>query len=271
MSSRSLNGHIDQGNTVLARVWYNSNAALNEGEAVCYNWDYGTAATREPRRYNEVETPTTLNAQHFAGVSAQTYLAVSGGQFIEIFLPGSVCNVWFNADVSVGVGLYTFDVTSDYEGFFRYAGLPGAGSVQPLQTVTRASTAGLGLAYLMEGPQSGGVEVVPLVADAAIGTLMIGGTTLITGSEISTGENTYVLADPVIVIDGLRKRFDVIDAEITGYNFVITVTTGRLSDATALQAITWTNGQTHIGFGVVLQWLESWNIIGLGDGEPDIS
>lgn len=271
MGNESINSPIDVGKTKIEWVWYSSNAALNEGEAVCYNFDYGTDTTSEPSRFNRVETPTTLNAQYFAGVSAHTYAAVSGGQFIEINLPGSVCNVWFNADVTLGTGMYTFDVTSSYEGFFRYAGLPGAGSVIPLQTVTRASTAGTGLAYLQEGPQSGGVEVVPLVDNDAIGTLMIGGTTLITGSALANGNCTYTLADPTLVVDGLRKRFDVITAEITTSSFVITVTTGRLSDATALQTITWNAGQTHIGFGVVLQWLESWNIIGLGDGEPDIA
>jgi len=215
MVNFSVDGHIDQGNIRLARVWYSSNAALNEGEAVCYNWDYGTATTREASRYNRVETPTILNAQHFAGVSASSHPAVSGGQFIEIYLPGSVCNVWFNIDVVVGVSLYTFDVTSSYEGFFRYEGLPGAGSVIPLQTVTRASPAGVGLAYLMEGPQSGGIEVVATV-DNTVWVAMVGGTTLVVGHSASGGDAIEEILDGTI--EGLRKKVEVITTAMAGSN-----------------------------------------------------
>lgn len=274
MPSHAINAYEKQARTFSEWVWYETNAALSEGEAVCYNWDYGTDTDADGRRLNRVETPSTTNAQWFAGVAARDYTAKSTGQLIEINNPGSVCNILCGKDTNtvVGVGLLTFDVTTGFKGEFRYAGLPGAGSAQPLQTTTGdASLPGLCLALLQVGPQSGGVEVVPLVANNAIGTLMIGGTTLITGSAIAGGSCTYILADPTVVIDGLRKRFDVITAEITTSDFVITVTTGRLSDATALQTITWTAGQTHIGFGVVLQWLESWNITGLGDGEPDIA
>ena len=81
MSSRALNGHIDQANFVLATVWYETNAALIEGQAVCYNYDYtgGGATVAEGSRSNRVESVSATNAQWFAGVSSAEYSAVSGG------------------------------------------------------------------------------------------------------------------------------------------------------------------------------------------------
>lgn len=269
MVNFSIDGHIDQGNVRLARVWYSSNAALGEGEGVNYNWNYGTATDREPRRYNEVETPTTANSQHFAGVSAGSHLAVSGGQFIDIYLPGSVCNIKCGKDTDtvIGVGLLTFDVTSGFEGEFRYAGLPGAGSARPLQTTTGdASDPGLCLAYLMEGPQSGGVEVVTAVNGAL--SMMVGGSSRIVGAAIG-GNCTFVLADGGVA--GLRKHFIQVDTDLSSNDIVITVTTGMRQDGTALQTVTWNNAQTTLNFGVVLEWAESWAVTSLGDGEPDLA
>ncbi|KKL26906.1 hypothetical protein LCGC14_2390580, partial [marine sediment metagenome] len=141
MSSRALNGHIDQANFVLATVWYETNAALIEGQAVCYNYDYtgGGATVAEGSRSNRVESVSATNAQWFAGVSSAEYSAVSGGQFIDIYLPGSVCNIALNTacpNTVVGQGLFTFDVTAAVIGQFLRTGMPGAGSAVPLQTTS---------------------------------------------------------------------------------------------------------------------------------------
>lgn len=260
MSSSALNGHIDQANFKLATVWYSSNAALSEGEAVCYNFDYGSDATvREPRRYNEVETPTTSNAQHFAGVSSAAYSAVSGGQFIDIYLPGSVCNILCGKDTDtvVGVSFLTFDVTAAFLGEFRYVGLPGAGSASILQTTTGdSSNPGLCLAYLQEGPQSGGVQVLT-AANGARTDQMVGGTTSYIGASIG-GNNTLTLADGTV--PGLRKKFNVIDTELTTNDIVITITTGVTDDIddVALASVTWPGAQTVINTLVSLYWDGAW-------------
>jgi hypothetical protein len=110
----------------------------------------------------------------------------------------------------------------------------------------------------MEGPQSGGVEVVPLVDNAAIGTLMIGGTTLVTGSTIGTGNCTYTLADATII--GLRKKFKVITAEVTTSDFVITITNGRtpaLADS-ALASVTFPDSGTTLNTEITLEWGGGW-------------
>jgi len=214
---RSVNGPIDLQNRIVEYVWYESNAALKVGQAVCYNYDYtGDGATyAEASRYNRVETCSTTNAQHFAGVSEHAYSAKAGGQLIEINKPGSVCKILLGKDTStvVGVGLLTFDVTTDYVGQFRYEGLDGAGSAQPLQTVTAdgASTATC-LALLQEGPPSGGVEVVQIVANTAW-VAMVGGTTLIIGVASGSSSPTEEVLDGTI--EGLRKKVEVITTAIT--------------------------------------------------------
>jgi len=252
-------------------VWYSSNAALLEGQAVCYNWNYATTPipVTDPsgRRFTEVETPTTLNAQYFAGVAACNYAAVSGGQLIEIYLPGSVCNILSGVSTTIGVGLLTFDVTAAYVGQFRYSGLAGEGSAIPVQTTTFDTNPHKVLAKLQTGPASGGVEVVPLVNNDAIGTLMIGGTTLVTGSTISGGNCTYVLADGTQT--GLRKKFGVITAAITTSDLVITVSSGATDDVddVSLDTITFNNsvGPDDI---IALSWDGAWMIQGKSEDEP---
>lgn len=252
MSTRAINAPLDQADQVLAFVWFNGSGALKEGQGVCYNWDYGTAATAEPRRYNEVELPTILNARHFAGVAARNYAAVTGGQFIEIFLPGSVCNIWSTVSNTIGVGLSTCiandDDTTGQEGFFGEAGFEGAGSAVPLQTVDRSSTAGLCLAYLQPGPPSGLIERVLAVDNTAI-TCMVGGVTYFqTAVTLGAGNSTFTLADGTV--PGLKKAF-VCQAAMTTNDIVITVTSGLQSDgSTALATVSLDADLEEI----VLQW-----------------
>lgn len=268
----SINSPIDKAAEISKWVWYSSNAALEEGEAVCYNWDYtGDGATyREPRRYNEVETPTTLNAQHFAGVSAAAYAAKSGGQLIQIFVPGSICNIRLGKDAStvIGVGILTFDVTASFKGQFRYSGLDGEGSAQPLQTVTAdATNTAMCLAKLQTGLPSGGVEVVPIVDNDVIGTLMLAGTTLVTGGALAGGNCTYTLADGTFT--GQRKKFKVITTEITTSDLVVTVTTGTESWGSGdLDTLTWAGAQTTLNKSCTLVWDGAWVATRMTKTEP---
>lgn len=258
MGNEAINAYEKKPYERLAVVWYETNAALKEGEAVCYNQDYGTATAFDGRRLNRVETPSVTNAQWFAGVAAREYAAVSGGQFIEIFLPGSICNVWSGASTTINVSFLTFDVTSTFEGFFRYEGLPGVGSAVPLQTVDRSSTAGLCMARLMEGPESGGVEVVQLVADTAW-VAMVGGSTMIIGVASSSSSPTEEVLDGTI--ESLLKKVEVITTAATTNeaaldienNDGITLAGGALASI-ALGAV---------GDQVVLQWIGGkWRTMG---------
>lgn len=267
MVSHAINAHEKQARAFSEWVWYESNAALSEGEAVCYNYDYGTDTDADGRRLNRVETPSTSNAQWFAGVSARDYAAISGGQLIEIYNPGSVCNVYVGANTVVGVGFLTFDVTTATVGQFRRMGLPGRGSAQPLQTTTYVATPQSCLCRLMDGEESGGAQDLTATAGARTDQ-MVGGTTFYIGGSIAT-DQTLTLADGTI--PGLRKMFKVVDTELTTADIVITVSTGFDPPNSALQTITWNNAQTCLNMGIVLVWLESWAAVGMGDGEPDIA
>ena len=148
MVDHSQNGHESVSNPVVEWVWYEGTDALFEGEAVCYNADYGTAAEADGRRCSKVERPTTTNNRNFAGVAARNYAACSTGQFLEINCPGSKCvKVALGVDTVIGTGLLTFCVKGRYNiaastglgtdaGRFHNGVYRGRGSAIPRQTVT---------------------------------------------------------------------------------------------------------------------------------------
>jgi len=258
----AINAPLAKAPAFKATVWYSSTTVLKEGQAVCYNFDYGTAADYNGRRFNEVENPTTLNAQHFAGVAACDYTAAAGGQLIDIYLPGSVCNIYVAVSTVLNTGLLTFSVTAATIGQFLETGLPGEGSAVPQQTTTYVATAQKCMAKLQVGAASGGVEVVDIVDNDAIGTLMIGGTTLVTGATIGAGNCTYTLADGAA--PGIRKKFGVITAEIATNDLVVTVSNGATDDIddVVLATVTWAGAGTTIGQQITLEWDGAWLIKG---------
>jgi len=220
----SIDGHLKQAPVRVAWVWFEGATALSEGQGVCYNYDYGTDSVADGRRGTRVELPSTTNARYFAGVAARDYSAVSTGQMIEIYLPGSICNVLAKANCDFDAGLITCEAGGTYAGYFRYAGFEGEGSAVPLQDVDRSGTAGKVLAKLQEGLPSGLVENVTVVDDDAI-TPMVGGVTYLTGADITTGHCTAALADAVY--EGLRKKFYVL-TEIGTNDLVVTPDTAGI-------------------------------------------
>lgn len=140
MTDQSVNAHIAAPNPIVERVWYSGTDALLEGEAVCYNTDYGTAATRTPSRANRVERPSTSNNFSFAGVAAQGYAARSTGQFIEINVPGSKgVNIALGSNTVIDTGMLTFQVGGGSSaGRFVSMGFPGRGTAIPRQTQAAA-------------------------------------------------------------------------------------------------------------------------------------
>ena len=137
---------IQDGNAVRESVWYGGVDALYEGEAVCFNTDYGTATSFDGNRANRVERPSTSNNQSFAGVAARDYSANSGGQFVEINCPGSRgVNIALGVDTVLDTGLLSFCVNGKNDigtqtgtdgGRFFTGKFPGRGSAIPRQTVT---------------------------------------------------------------------------------------------------------------------------------------
>lgn len=120
------------------RVFYEGSDALLRGLGMCYNRDYtvsgGAATDNEGRRDKRVERPTNANSRNFAGVVDQGYDAVTGGQWIIIYEPGSVADVAIGDDVVINTGIITCSCSVGDSGRFVLGGLPGRGSAVPLQT-----------------------------------------------------------------------------------------------------------------------------------------
>ncbi len=144
----SINAHYSLSDHIKKMVWYSDSDKLFLGEAVCYNSDYGTATDATAQRANRVERPTVTNHRDFAGVADRTYSAKSGGQFIEIYCPGSkAVPVALGVDTVIGTSILTFAVKGKYNigastglgteaGRFHNGVYRGRGSAIPRQTVT---------------------------------------------------------------------------------------------------------------------------------------
>ncbi len=144
----SVNGPQKMGNLIIEEVWYEGADALYEGEGVCYNTDYGTAANFDGRRCNRVERPSASNSQAFAGVCERDYSAKAAGQRIRIAVPGSKgANIALAVDTVLDTGLLSFTVAGRYDkgatdglqteaGRFYTGKYKGRGSAIPRQTVT---------------------------------------------------------------------------------------------------------------------------------------
>lgn len=151
------------------RVKYLGTVTTYEGMPVCYNYDSldngtgtdTTALLPAIGRRNEVEEPNYTNYLHFAGVVTGKSVGKTTNDYIEIYEPGAVCNVYAGADCDHGTTLNTGQVL----GFgvqqptpkFLPDGIPGMGSALVLQDVDRSSTAGLVMCELMTGLPTGGV------------------------------------------------------------------------------------------------------------------
>jgi len=252
-ASHAINSHEKAFSAITARVWFEADSALKEGQGVCHNWDYGTATAVDGRRGNRVEVPTILNAPYFAGVADRVYAAVTGGQFITINLPGSFCNVWSAASNTIGAGLSTCEAGAggNGAGFFGREGFQGKGSFTPLQTIDRSSTAGVCFGYLQEGPQSGLIEEVTPADNSAI-TLMVGGVSHILAAALGTGDATFTVADGTFL--GQKKAFHLVGTQTTN-NLVLTFTSAEqnLDANTALASWTADTAKEEISvewFGV---------------------
>ncbi len=124
----SVNGHLKSANVISQWVWFEGSTALTEGTAVVFNTDYGTAGDVDCRRNNHVELPgANSDKLEFAGVAARNYSASSGGQFIEVYAPGSrgvIVQLADNQTTTIGTGVITFGVVVRS----RREPVPGVGS-----------------------------------------------------------------------------------------------------------------------------------------------
>lgn len=271
MSDRSINAYAKKGNTLSAWVWYSETAtALQEGQGVCYEWDYNapatantaveTAATADGRRTNRVKLPTILNAPYFAGVAARSYPICSTGQLIEIYLPGSTCMILCRASLTIGVGRVTCQVGGTYKGYFTNEGFAGQGSARPLQTIDSStndnSTVFIKtLARLEEGAQSGLQETLTTTAGGAT-VMMVGGVTHF-ATATNASSPTFTIAAGTM--HGQKKRF-VVDGTQTTSNVVVTFggTAMKYDNTTTLATIT----MGTAGSDSTVEWVGYWHLVG---------
>ena len=244
----SINAHLKKAKTIVEWVWFAGSTALKQGQGCCYDWDYeedSAVSTKDDtvfdgRRTNRVEVPTILNARYFAGVTARSYSAKSGGQFLEIYRPGSTCNVWSTVSNTIGVGRTTCQVGDTEAGAFGYGGYPGEGSATALQTIDRSSTAGVCMCYLETGEPSGLQETITTVTLTTAGgavVLMVGGVTFFEAAVLTDADATFVVADGTYL--GQKKGWVLVGAMTTN-NLVFTYTSAiqHVTGETALA--TWT-------------------------------
>lgn len=257
MSANPNAGPVSLGCGTKRMVWFTGSTAVLEGMGFCYNWDHGTAASADYQRMNEVELPSITNARFFAGVAAQGKAACTGGQFIEIYEPGSTCNILSQTSTTIGVGILTCNAGGTYAGYWKYAGFEGEGSAVPLQTVDRSSTAGVCLAKLQVGQPSGLLECLTCTAGGAT-TMMVGG---VTAFETATpaSDATFTVADGTIA--GLKKKFVVKGTQTTN-NIVITINGIRVDGSTALVTDTMDTTNEEI----TLAWNGDWYCTGISGG-----
>jgi len=137
--------HESQGKDDRQKVWFEQSVALKRGMGVCYNLDFVTTETDQTasdpwgKRTKSTQLPDATNNQAFAGVTTQDYDAVVGGQWIEIFIPGSFCELAIGLPTTINSTLLTCSASGGDAGRFTFQGLPGRGTAIALQTVAAAS------------------------------------------------------------------------------------------------------------------------------------
>jgi len=189
------------------RVFYTGADALNKGTGLCYERDFGVAAAVEGRRDVRVERPSADNNMHFAGVTANGYMPRAGGQWIEIYEPGSVCEIAIGIATTVKSTILTCSAVAADAGRFTVPGLIGRGTALALQTVANDATGLLanvpvGSSLTGAGAWGAGDNKFTHAAQFAGGKagdtfVALGGCTLADGSNQTTQAALTVSADVV--------------------------------------------------------------------------
>jgi len=225
------------------RFFCSTSAALVAGQGVCLNSDYGTATAVDGQRLQVVETPSVTNSRDFVGILVNAKPAHAAGLVAVEVAVGGGCLV-YSGESTVTLGDYlTCDVL---DGKFYAAGHGGRGTVKVLQTL---AAAGLALAQLCDGDQSGLVHTqTPALAGGAI-VLTPTGRSRINGATISTAHATWTLANGKFI--GERKSIVITNTVGSSKNLVVTVTNGvQIDRTTALASLTFNAANEE----AILEW-----------------
>lgn len=119
----------------IGRAFFTGSTAIKKGMGLCYDIAYGTATTATEAVKRRVAVPTVANRNWFAGVSRHDYVAKTGGQYVDIDMPGGVAEVAVGVDTTRYTGLITCTLSGE-SGRFMSGGFHGRGSAIPLATKT---------------------------------------------------------------------------------------------------------------------------------------
>ncbi len=213
------------------RVYLISTDTVQEGYPVCFNFnaadvtsenksqtdpDVGEDQWNDARRI-QVEKAAEGNKLHFAGVVSQKSHGVTGPNWIEIHRPGSICNVWVDADVDSesSSALNSGQTVTFAPGTYAFVtgGFLGCGSAMVLQDVDRSSVNGLVMVELMTGAPSGGVTPLTLISASGTLSTILGAEPVFAGvyqmDDNVLGASNPITSVPILAADGdyIGQRF----------------------------------------------------------------
>jgi len=176
------------------RVFFTGSTALVRGQGLCYDRDYGTAATAEARRDRMVELPSRTNNMWFAGVTAAAYVAKTGGQYIVVYEPGSTCMVQTGLVTTVASTLLTCSCSPADTGIFTLGGKVGRGSALALQDAASAATGNVPVSASWDGSAVIGAGDKVLTKTALFTNAVVGDTVVVVGGSV-TADGSAVVTD----------------------------------------------------------------------------
>ncbi len=138
--AQNLANYFRQARAHPRKVWFTGSTALLKGVGLCYDMDYtssedGEAATDGFQgRGGWVALPTQSTNNHFAGVTSRAYPAQTNGQIVEIYEPGSICQVAVGVNTVVGETILTCSASAGDPGRFTQPGFIGRGTALALET-----------------------------------------------------------------------------------------------------------------------------------------
>ena len=120
------------------RVFFTGDTALKRGTAVV--WDLFPPSNAESGVGQCVKAVSASHKMPFAGVVAEDKPAKTGGQWVDIYLPGSVCKCLVGCAVTAGESIVTFSQNGLF-GQRQNATLPVSGGAATVVTQSGAGTA----------------------------------------------------------------------------------------------------------------------------------
>jgi hypothetical protein len=242
MTIRNINRHWNQLREFKERVWFPGSTQVRKGMGLCYDLDITGTGTGETatdqwgRRGNSVAVPDSSNNISFAGVSSMNYPAKTNGQYIDICVPGSICEVAIGQPTTIGTTFLTCSANSADAGRFTFNGLTGRGTAMALQT--RATANGGAITFTsVDGTATSAWSSPSLTITATgIGTacgfgdsdidptehvvVVLGGADDATGGDASSGELATTGAYAVVTAptaDTITIATDIGDCDLTLY------------------------------------------------------